>query len=299
LSIQGQAIRALPEVLEATLPPEIAFLCRHGIESGILRQVVETAAAVGVTADVAALKCGLVDEVVFYRALADELGLPFLTKIQVADQARYPESILAGLAPLAPALGSARYAVAPTGGSVTRLLSSRPQVASGLVITTPSSLHRGVLEARPRTIAWHAANELPASKPEWSAKDGGSWTQIGWAAIISGALSVSTTLAPSATLSIMMALSSMIFLGMVVLRMAAARERIGTEPLRSVGRYEDCDLPVYTVIVALYRERRVLARLVEAITAIDYPALCSKCTKGCGGDRCASSRCFCSHVRLA
>jgi hypothetical protein len=53
--------------------------------------VVETAAAVGVTADVAALKCGLVDEVVFYRALADEIGLPFLTKIQVADQARYPE----------------------------------------------------------------------------------------------------------------------------------------------------------------------------------------------------------------
>jgi hypothetical protein len=95
----------------------------------------------------------------------DELGLPFLTKIRVADNARYPESILAGLAPLAPAFGSAPYAVAPTAESLVRLLSSRPKVASGLVITTPSALRRGVLEARPRTIAWHAANELPESKP--------------------------------------------------------------------------------------------------------------------------------------
>ena len=281
MSIQGQAIRVASAAVGAVpLPPEIAFLSEHGVEMDILRQAVETAAEIGVTADVAAIKCDLLDEAAFYKTLADELGLPFLTKIRVDDQARYPESILAGLVPLAPAFGSARYAVAPTAGALVRVLSNRPKVASGLVITTPSALCQGVIEARPRAIAWHAANELPEIKPEWSARDGGSWAQVGWAAIASGALSVSATLAPSITLSIMMALSSMVFLGMVVLRLAAARERIPTEPMRSPGRYEDRDLPVYTVVVALYRERRVLARLVDALSAIDYPALCSKCTKG-------------------
>ena len=234
MSIQGQAIRAAPQERDAaSLPSEIAFLSRHGIPMGILRRAVETAVAVGVTADQAALKCDLLDEVTFYRALADELGLPFLTRIQVDEQARYPESILAGLAPLAPAFGSARYAIAPTAESLVRLLSSRPKVASGLVITTPSALRRGILDARPRAIAWHAANELPEIKPEWSARNGGSWWQIGWAAALSGSLSVFATLAPSLTLATVMAVSGVIFLSMVVLRLAAARERIPTDPVRS------------------------------------------------------------------
>jgi glycosyltransferase XagB len=263
LSIQGQAIRAA--LVDAPLlPPEIAFLSRHGIEIDILRQAAETADAVGVTADQAALACDLLDEVTFYKALAAELGLPFLTRIQVAEQASYPENILAGVAPLAAALGSARYAVAPTADALIRILNSRPTVTSGLVITTLSALRQGVLNARPRAIAWHAANELPETKPEWSARNGGSGSQICWAAALSGFVSVCATLAPDITLSITMALFSMIFLGMVVLRLAAARERIGTKPMRSLTRYEDRDLPAYSVIVALHRERRVLARMVRA-----------------------------------
>jgi glycosyltransferase XagB len=102
LSIQGQAIRAASAVAETPLPPEIAFLSRHGIDMDLLRQAAATAEAVGVTADLAAIKCDLLEEAALYKALADELGLPFLTKIRVADQARYPEGILAGLVPLAP-----------------------------------------------------------------------------------------------------------------------------------------------------------------------------------------------------
>jgi len=41
-------------------------------------------------------------------------------------------------------------------------------------------------------------------------------------------------------------------------------------------RQPDRDLPVYTVIVPLFREARVLPQLVRNIDALDYPALCRK-----------------------
>jgi hypothetical protein len=50
-------MRAASARVEAALPPEITFLSRHGVQMNVLRQAAETAAAVGVTADVAALKC--------------------------------------------------------------------------------------------------------------------------------------------------------------------------------------------------------------------------------------------------
>ena len=59
---------------------------------------------------------------------------------------------------------------------------------------------------------------------------------------------------------------------MVTLRLAAAREPIPTEPAQRSSRAEDRDLPVYTLILALYREQRVLTRLIAALTALDYPA---------------------------
>jgi cellulose synthase/poly-beta-1,6-N-acetylglucosamine synthase-like glycosyltransferase len=67
-----------------------------------------------------------------------------------------------------------------------------------------------------------------------------------------------------------------LFLAMVGLRLAAALQppRAPSEPARAA----DGDLPVYTVIVALYREARVLPQLVSALQKIDYPVLGSKLT---------------------
>jgi len=131
---------------------------------------------------------------------------------------------------------------------------------------------RGVLGARPRTVAWLAANDLPEARPEWSYRDGVSWPQIGSAAALSGSVSASATMAPEFTWAILMAVAGLIFLCMVTLRLSAARESIPAEPTLKASRTEDQDLPAYTLIIALYREQRVLARLVEALTALDYPA---------------------------
>ena len=41
----------------------------------------------------------------------------------------------------------------------------------------------------------------------------------------------------------------------------------------------DMDLPVYSVLVPLFRETSVLGQLLTALTSLDYPALCIKRTK--------------------
>jgi cellulose synthase/poly-beta-1,6-N-acetylglucosamine synthase-like glycosyltransferase len=278
LTIQGQAIGIPSGAAQAThlsgpLPPEIAFLVRHGVSMQVLRQAAWIADSVGVTAIQALIKGDLLDETDFYRALARELRLPFLPEPRLDERVRYPEAILAGLAPLDPgAGGSPRFAIAPVGDALLRLLSGRSRLGAGLAITTPTALSRAVLATRPRAVAWHAANDLPETWPEWSYRDGVSWGQIVSAAVASGTFSASATLAPSLTLWVVTAVAGLIFLCMVTLRLAAAREAVPAEPPDKPSRTDDQDLPTYTVVVALYRERRVLARLVEALTAFDYPA---------------------------
>jgi cellulose synthase/poly-beta-1,6-N-acetylglucosamine synthase-like glycosyltransferase len=78
-------------------------------------------------------------------------------------------------------------------------------------------------------------------------------------------------LAPIATFASLTVLSGLIFFGMVVVRIAAAREPIPTKPRRRHERAPERALPVWTVIVPMRREGRVLARLIGSLEALDYP----------------------------
>jgi len=101
------------------LPVEIGFLADYGLSPDTLRDAAMIAELTGVTADAALLKHGLVEELLFYRALAAELRLPFLTAPRLSPGARYPESLLTGLAPLADGSG---FVMAPQGEILARLL---------------------------------------------------------------------------------------------------------------------------------------------------------------------------------
>lgn len=58
---------------------------------------------------------------------------------------------------------------------------------------------------------------------------------------------------------------------MVRLRLAAPFEPSAMSAPRLLPRCSDRDLPVYSIIVPLYREARVLPRLIRALGALDYP----------------------------
>ena len=267
MTIEGQAA----EIVARAQPPhpaEIAFLAAHGVPHPVLRQASALAARAGVTADLALLRHGLVDEDRFYRALAATLGLPFLDDMLLDSRVSFPASILAGVVPLRHGAGP-RFALAPAGESLRRLLA---QPVRGLAITTPAALRRAVFEARGPAIAAQAAHALPYSKPEHSYRDGSSPGQIATLLAAVAALSAGAAHASSLIMPALALLATPVFLAMVVLRLAAAREPIATAPVRPPQRLPDRLLPVYTVLIPLYRERRVVQQIVAAVAALDYPS---------------------------
>ncbi|WP_134499856.1 glycosyltransferase [Microvirga pakistanensis] len=259
---------AEPARQSTALPVEIGFLAHHGLAPATLQRAAAIAKATGVTADEALLKYGLVEEPVFYRALAAELHLPFLATPRLSPGARYPESILTGLALLA---GGSGFVMAPRGERLARLLKN-PQPPGALAITTPSSLTKSVLRTHGRLIARRAALELPHVAPGLSSYSGASTPQVAAAVLVALFASFSIVASPHATLALLCLLASPLFLCIVVLRLASSVLSNPLPPPCSQERAKDASLPVYTIIAALYREKQVAARLVEALKRLDYPA---------------------------
>jgi glycosyltransferase XagB len=120
-----------------------------------------------------------------------------------------------------------------------------------------------------------AVHGLAARHPELSAA-----TRLwGWqkAALAGLALGVGggALLAPETTLAVLLAVMAVPFLCVVVLRSAALWSLFAPsvptdEPLPV--RIDAELLPLYSVLVPLYREASVVPHLVAALTAIDYPA---------------------------
>jgi hypothetical protein len=271
LTIQGQAFEGSVSD-QASLPIEIAFLLRHGVSGFALHEAAESAGTIGCSADEALIKLGFVEAEAYYRALAIELGLAFLGgDFAVASGTRFPDGILVGLARLGERDDGLRCALAPCGQRVAWMLTRERPFGCDLAITSPSALARAVLHARADAVAALAANELAEAEPHRSYR--GAITGAQKAAAMLGAtlLVAAAWLAPIATFASLTVLSGLIFFGMVVVRIAAAREPIPTKPRRRHERAPERALPVWTVIVPMRREGRVLARLIGSLEALDYP----------------------------
>lgn len=249
------------------LPVEIGFLAHHGHSPEALRQAAILARCAGVPADEFLLRHCLVKEDEFYRALAIELRLPFLAAPHVSPSARYPDSILAGLAPLNGISGG--FVIAPRGVPLARLLQTPPRSRS-LAITSPSRLRDAIFGAQGRRIAHRAASDLAEQTPDLAT--GVSYAQIAVLFLVLTLISFGLLHTPGRAFAILGLVLSPLFLGMIVLRLAASLLGNSVEPKTSPSRIEDADLPVYTIIAALYREKRVAAKLIHALSRLDYPA---------------------------
>ena len=249
------------------LPPDIGFLAQHGYSPSDLHCAAVLAGFAGVAPHEFLLKGGYVSEPIFYRALARELELPFVQAPRLSRDARYPDSILSGLAPLAE---TGCLIIAPAGPVLNRLVTLRKPPSRRLAVTTPSRLTESVFQANRGAIANLAANDLPKRRADLSIRDGISLRQIALLAAIAFVVSLSGSTHPGFTAALIGAGLSPLFLGLVILRLAAA---LLPSPIEHTDmmRTEDRDLPVYTIIVALYRERCIVRCLVDALSRLDYP----------------------------
>jgi hypothetical protein len=197
-----------------------------------------------------------------------------VAKPVVSSHAIFPGSIQGGVAPSA--VADALQFIAPAGEGLTTLLMRRRLFQNDVRVTTPRALATAVIAACAASVADRAANRLPDQAPLASYR--GPLTQTQAVALIVLLLVAVLAFVHGGTFDVVSLALGPLFLAMVGLRLAALkRSQDPGEPHRTPGH----NLPVYTVIVVLHREARVLPQLIEALRCLDYPALWSKCTKGC------------------
>ena len=123
-----------------------------------------------------------------------------------------------------------------------------------------------------------ATDGLATRRPWLSAKRRLTPWQIGMALCLLALVVVIWVVLPLA-LAWMIAstIGGLFFLSVIALRVLSLLPRPRRDaPLPAA--LADHDLPVYSVLVPLFRETSVLGQLLDALTKLDYPALCRKRT---------------------
>ncbi len=257
-----------PAAALGALPPELGFIAGQGLSPQSLLSAMN-GAPMGVRPLDALLNEGILHEDAYYGALARHLGCdyyrgdpPFASGFDAVRGLR------CGVAPLDGRGHRARAVIAPDARSVSRLIemtsSGRLHPAS-FAVTSPQRLASLVRMQRGEAILEDALGRLPAGL---SARTGMSLGQTAAAGLLAAA-ALALGIANLQLLDAALAASCWLtFLASIVLRSMAAVANGATirPPLLS-----DDELPVYTVVAALYNESEVVENLIRAFDAFDYP----------------------------
>lgn len=256
----------------SALPPEIAFLAAEGVDPALLGEAAALAQASGTDAATALLRAGLMAEEPYYRALARALEAEFLdSDIPLGMGARFPDSLVLGMAPLVSG-ASAPAVLAPRGRQIAELLSGRSPCGRMPAVTSPTRLRAALFAAIPEAIADYAADDLEAKAPDWAFGSGPLGPPLLLLGLVACTATALFTALPAPMALAVTVAAQTLFLVMAVFRVGAVFVGAPIGPAPSPTRLSDRDLPTYTVLVALYREARVVPRLVAALARFDYPA---------------------------
>jgi cellulose synthase/poly-beta-1,6-N-acetylglucosamine synthase-like glycosyltransferase len=256
------------------LPVEIAFLSRHGVAPSDLASAARHASRNGTEPAREAFALGLIDEDGFYRALAAELELAFHSgPFALMPGGEHGSILRGGIAPVAgEATASFRFMLAPEGPALRRMLEAGPRRRSDIAVVTPRLFGEALRHANGPALARRAANLDEAGLARDSARTGASRGQRIAAASAAAATAAGGVFAPLETFFSVALLLGPVFLGLILLRLAAAIEQPGPDLWRRHRwRVDDSRLPAYTVAVPLYREEAVLGQMLRALAALDYP----------------------------
>jgi hypothetical protein len=131
----------------------------------------------------------------------------------------------------------------------------------------------------PRELVHDATMRLDERAPEYSARRALSPGQAALACALAAAFVVAVLVAPQAawaTFLIMLGLCNAANIGLRTLLFCAAASprrsghRVAPEDIAAL---DEGDLPVYSILVPLYREANMLGQLARSLAKLDYPGL--------------------------
>ncbi|MGE0752318.1 MAG: glycosyltransferase [Variibacter sp.] len=259
------AIQTCPEIecVRSRLPPRV------------IAEAEARAQKVGVGVDRVLIDAGVISEEDYIRALAQWLHVPFealddmprelcpLSDAALLQCARTP------ILPVELGDGPARV-VAPRGMAARLFVKAARSHASlpFVRLTTPGALTRFLARYGAQALGHAATESLDRRYPMLSSAPR-SVPRAVWAAPLLGALALVAALKPALLAAGAALALSGLFIGWTLLRLLCLFTPV--EPAQQAPPLSDAELPLYTVIVALYREASSARALVAALKGLDYP----------------------------
>ena len=255
--------------------PEIECV-RRSFPRQTLAWAERRAVEIGVGADRALIAEGLISEERYLAALGSWLGVGHVSLDDMPrracplDDLRLIDAAQAGVLPLRLPDGLV-WVVAPrnlAARTLTRLVSRNPHLARRIRLVSNEQLNRFVTRHGEATLGAIADRALRTRWPQFSAAPR-RWRPPYLLGVTVLAGIVAFYLFPAATRMAIEALLAFGFLAWLALRLIGSF--LAPPRVRPV-RIDDKRLPVYTIIVALYREAAAVEDLIAALRALDYPA---------------------------
>lgn len=257
------------------------ILTQLGVAERDVHAVELRAKLAGVPFQVELMASGLVEERELFRTLAEHLGIEFMAKVR-------PESLFMPERHCMEALrrpGGVLKAVAADGAqtvlliapdrldipAMRRFLQRHDRVAKHIRMVPPSELRRAVQLRAREPLLRTAVNGLFEAMPHLSAR----FVLNAWQGVALGAFTVilitGLLMAPMTSLLALHGALSILFLGCVTLRMVVGHSVRETPRPALTKAVRTEEMPVYTVLVALYKEAEVVPDLLVALGRLVWP----------------------------
>lgn len=255
---------------------EIAALQSLGFSKPLLETLSKRARQNGTTLESELLHQPGIQESAYYGAIARFLRLPFIADIDpgtVVDtesldtQLRRPVMVR-----LHHARKSPEVAIVPEACRLAELAAALihlPMLGRDLTITTPGAIRKAVGAAGARRRVRQTVGTLSEERPQFSARTVVTGSQGFSAGLLVAPLLIAVLVTPAMILPVLHPILSYLYLAALTLRIFALVHRKHerhAEPPPAPG-----PLPVYTVLVALYREAAVVAQLASSLKRLDWP----------------------------
>lgn len=254
---------------------------RLGFAPEIAQGIAERVAFNGTNFPREAITSGAVSEDALFRAIAADLDRPFVSRVDPRGLLLDEQGCLTGLSkhnglPLASFCrsdGKLIYLLArmDLGLAAFKARVRRyPGLALNIHVVPPSALRNALKERARERLLFNAEHGLALEKPEFSARQVASASQGAFIGGLMVALAVSFAMAPAHTVLGTQVAGILAFLACVILRLCAVGS---ARPLEFPAQTPPnaADLPVYSVLVALYREREVITQLLISLGKLQWP----------------------------
>lgn len=160
--------------------------------------------------------------------------------------------------------------------AILNIAQAMPGKHPALRLMTRQTLIDAIIRCRGAALLRSATWGLRRTHPKQCAADGLKASQLVAVAGFVGCFAGGALISFRDTMTLLSAMLSFVFLMSVILRMMAAGQLLRRSWERMQGKpaaaTPDAQLPIYTVLVPIFRETAVLPDLIAALRSLDYPA---------------------------